>query len=124
MYEHATLQEAYTGSLIAGKGKQLNNIRAVMERNKFKYEDWARVRFGAGTPWRRCWFVITPPDEKEYQKMQKNLKKKSPYEKPQVLNGDLKFYESRKIGKRTLPIATISNAYSALRSLSTIQTLD
>src|SRR6266704_6545685 len=44
MYEHATLQEAYTGSLIAGKGKALNNIRTILERTKVKREDWARVR--------------------------------------------------------------------------------
>jgi CCR4-NOT transcriptional complex subunit CAF120 len=113
MYEHATLQEAYTGSLIAGKGKQLNNIRQVMERSRFKYEDWARVRFGAGTPWRRCWFVITPPDEKEYQKMQKKSAKKNMYDKAPVLKGDLKFYETSKVTKKTMPIATISNAYSA-----------
>lgn len=113
MYEHATLQEAYTGSLIAGKGKQLNNIRQVMERSRFKYEDWARVRFGAGTPWRRCWFVITPPDEKEYQKTQKKSAKKNMYDKAPVLKGNLKFYETSKVTKKTMPIATISNAYSA-----------
>jgi CCR4-NOT transcriptional complex subunit CAF120 len=113
LYEHTTLQEAYTGSLIAGKGKMLNNIRAIMDRTRFKYEDWARVRFGAGTPWRRCWFVITPPDEKEYQKMQKIWKKKTPYEKMPVLKGDLKFYDSKKISKKTRPIATITDAWSA-----------
>ncbi len=57
MFEHSSLQEAYTGSLIAGKGRMLNNIRAIIERTKMKHEDWARVRFGAGTPWRRCWCV-------------------------------------------------------------------
>ncbi|TID16321.1 hypothetical protein E6O75_ATG11439 [Venturia nashicola] len=113
MYEHATLQEAYTGSLIAGKGKQLNNIRQVMERSKFKHEDWARVRFGAGTSWRRCWFVITPPDEKGFQKMQKKSAKKNMYDKNPVLKGTLKFYETCKVTKKTTPIATISNAYSA-----------
>lgn len=115
MYEHATLQEAYTGALIAGKGKTLNNINIVMERSKLRSEDWARVRFGAGTPWRRCWCVITPPDEKEVQKMQKQLnKKKSAYDrsKPPILKGDIKFYDTKKT-KKTLPIATISNAYSA-----------
>ncbi|KIW07456.1 hypothetical protein, variant [Verruconis gallopava] len=112
MYEYATLQEAYTGSLVAGKGKTLNNIRQILERNRFKYEDWARVRFGAGTPWRRCWFVITPPDEKEWEKAQK-MAKKNKYAKPPVLKGDIKFYETRKVTKRTRPIATITNAYSA-----------
>jgi CCR4-NOT transcriptional complex subunit CAF120 len=113
MYEHATLQEAYTGSLIAGKGKLLNNIRTIMERSRAPYEDWARVRFGAGTPWRRCWFVISPPDEKEYQRVQKTMKKKNPYDKMPVLKGDLKFYESKKVTKKSRPIATITHAYSA-----------
>ncbi|KAF2096658.1 hypothetical protein NA57DRAFT_14460, partial [Rhizodiscina lignyota] len=113
MFEHSSLQEAYTGSLIAGKGKNLNNIRTIMDRTKFIQEDWARVRFGAGTPWRRCWYVITPPDEKEYQKLQKAQKKRNPYEKPPVLKGTIKFYDSNKVKKKTRPIATVTDAYSA-----------
>ncbi len=114
IYENATLQEAYTGSLIAGKGKSLNGIRTILERTRFKYEDWARVRFGAGTPWRRCWFVVSPPDEKEFQKLQKSAKRRTVYERPSaLLKGDIKFYESRKITKKSLPIATIKDAYSA-----------
>lgn len=113
MFEHATLQEAYTGSLIAGKGKSLNNIKVIMERTRLKTEDWTRVRFGAGTPWRRCWCVISPPDEKEVQKLQKSLKKKSAYDRPvQSLKGDIKFYDTKKT-KKTQPIATIRDAYSA-----------
>ncbi|PMD40001.1 hypothetical protein L207DRAFT_566858 [Hyaloscypha variabilis F] len=115
MYEHATLQEAYTGALIAGKGKALNNISAIMDRARLPTADWARVRFGAGTPWRRCWCVITPPDEKEVQKLQKQLnKKRSAYDrsKPPLLKGDIKFYDSKKT-KKVRPIATISDAYSA-----------
>lgn len=113
MFEHATLQEAYTGSLIAGKGKGLNNIKVIMERTRFKTEDWARVRFGAGTPWRRCWCVISPPDEKEVSKQQKSLKKKSAYERPgPILKGTVKFYDTKKT-KKTMPIATINDAYSA-----------
>jgi len=115
MFEHATLQEAYTGALIAGKGKALNNINLIMERTKVKTEDWARVRFGAGTPWRRCWCVITPPDEKEVIKLQKQVnKKKSAYDrsKAPALKGDIKFYDSRKT-KKVNPIATITNVYTA-----------
>lgn len=115
MFEHTTLQEAYTGALIAGKGKGLNNINLIMERTRSKTEDWARVRFGAGTPWRRCWCVITPPDEKEVQKLQKQInKKKSAYDRsrPAVLKGDIKFYDSKKT-KKISPIATITDAYSA-----------
>ena len=113
MFEHATLQEAYTGSLIAGKGKSLNNIRTIMDRTKLKTEEWTRVRFGAGTPWRRCWCVITPPDEKEIQKLQKSLKKKSAYDRTApVLKGDIKFYDTKKT-KKARPIATINDAYSA-----------
>ncbi|KAG8527069.1 uncharacterized protein KY384_008498 [Bacidia gigantensis] len=111
MYENATLQEAYTGSLIAGKGKLLNNIKVIMEKTKFKNEDWTRVRFGAGTPWRRCWCVISPPDEKEVSKQQKRLKK-SAYERSQPLKGTIKFYDTKKTKKAT-PIATINEAYSA-----------
>jgi CCR4-NOT transcriptional complex subunit CAF120 len=118
MFEHATLQEAYTGALIAGKGKTLNNIGVIMERSRQKTEEWVRVRFGAGVPWKRCWCVISPPDEKEYQKLQKELKKKSPYDRshPPVLKGDIKFYDTRKEGKKqkkAKPIATITDAYSA-----------
>ena len=45
--------------------------------------------------------------------MQKTMKKRSPYEKMPVLKGDLKFYESKRITKRTKPIATITDAFSA-----------
>lgn len=118
MYEHSILQEAYTGALIAGKGKTLNNINVIMERTRFKSEQWVRVRFGAGVPWRRCWCVVSPPDEKEYQKMQKEMKKRSPYDRSHapVLKGDIKFYDTRKDGKKqkkAQPIATITDAYSA-----------
>ncbi|KAH8431758.1 PH domain protein [Aspergillus melleus] len=113
LFEHTSLYEAYTGSIIAGKGKHLNNIRSILERSRFKHEDWARVRFGAGTPWRRCWFVVTPPNEKEFQKAQKSLKKKSAYDRaPKLVLGDIKFYETKKT-KKVKPIATITNAYSA-----------
>ncbi|KAF3060042.1 hypothetical protein GL218_05136 [Daldinia childiae] len=117
MFEHSTLQEAYTGALIAGKGKTLNNIGVIMERARTPMDQWVRVRFGAGVPWRRCWCVISPPDEKEFIKAQKEHKKKSPYDRhTPLLKGDIKFYDSRKDGKKhkkMLPIATISDAYSA-----------
>ncbi|OTB15887.1 hypothetical protein K445DRAFT_300674 [Daldinia sp. EC12] len=117
MFEHSTLQEAYTGALIAGKGKTLNNIGVIMERARTPMDQWVRVRFGAGVPWRRCWCVISPPDEKEYIKAQKEHKKKSPYDRHgPLLKGDIRFYDSRKDGKKhkkMLPIATISDAYSA-----------
>ncbi|KAI0206255.1 hypothetical protein F4808DRAFT_112193 [Astrocystis sublimbata] len=118
MFEHSTLQEAYTGALIAGKGKHLNNIGVIMERSRLHVNQWVRVRFGAGVPWRRCWCVVSPPDEKEYQKIMKEHKKKNPYDRshPPVLKGDIKFYDQRKEGKRQKklqPIATISDAYSA-----------
>jgi CCR4-NOT transcriptional complex subunit CAF120 len=112
MFEHSALQEAYTGSLIAGKGKFLNNMRQIMERSKFVYEDWARVRFGAGTPWKRCWCVISPPDEKEFAKAQK-LAKKNPYDRIRMPKGDVRFYDTRKVTKKTRPLATISDAYAA-----------
>jgi len=114
IFEYATLQEAYTGSIIAGKGKYLNNIRTIMERSRYPSGDWARVRFGAGTPWRRCWCVITPPGEKEMHKAVKREKKRSAYDQSVLpVTGDIKFYENRKITKKSKPIATITNAFSA-----------
>ncbi|KAI0018436.1 hypothetical protein F4780DRAFT_771791 [Xylariomycetidae sp. FL0641] len=118
MFEHSTLQEAYTGALIAGKGKTLNNIGVIMERSRTPMEQWVRVRFGAGVPWRRCWCVITPPDEKEYQRVMKEYKKKNPYggSHAPVPKGSIKFYDTRREGKKArkiLPIATISDSYSA-----------
>ncbi|KAF1840394.1 uncharacterized protein K460DRAFT_207512 [Cucurbitaria berberidis CBS 394.84] len=112
MYEHTTLQEAYTGALIAGKGRTLNNIRIILDRQCAPYEDWVRVRFGAGTPWRRCWGVVSPPDQKEYAKLQKSQKKSNLYERPVQLKGDIKFYDTKKVTKKTKPIATVKDAYS------------
>lgn len=113
MYEHTTLQEAYTGALIAGKGKTLNNIRAILDRQCPVYEDWVRVRFGAGTPWRRCWCVVSPPDQKEYARLQKSQKKSNVYDRsPVQLKGDLKFFDTKKVTKKTKPIATVKDAYS------------
>ncbi|KGO75433.1 hypothetical protein PITC_081190 [Penicillium italicum] len=112
MFEHTSLYEAYTGSLIAAKGRTLNGINSILAPTKFKYEDWARVRFGAGTPWRRCWFVICPPDEKELQKAKK-LMKKSAYDRLTMpVTGNIKFYETRKT-KKAIPIATVTQVYSA-----------
>ncbi|KAK0633408.1 hypothetical protein B0T14DRAFT_418348 [Immersiella caudata] len=119
MFEHSTLQEAYTGALIAGKGKLLNNINIIMERARLPVQEWVRVRFGAGVPWRRCWCVIDPPNEKEYQKAQKDLKKRSPYDRSHapILKGEIRFYDSKKEAekkkKHSHPIATITDAYSA-----------
>ncbi|KFH40453.1 hypothetical protein ACRE_088810 [Hapsidospora chrysogenum ATCC 11550] len=118
IYEYNCLQEAYTGALIAGKGKTLNNINVIMERARFKTEEWVLVRFGAGVPWRRCWGVINPPNEKEYAKLEKELKKRSPYDRSTVpvVKGDIKFYDQKIEGKKqkkVQPIATITDAYSA-----------
>ena len=114
MFEYASLQEAYTGGLIAGKGKTLNSIRQILDRTQFKYEDWVRVRFGAGTPWRRCWCVVSPPDHKESQKLQKTMKKRTIYSRPATtVKGNIKFYESSKVTKKSVPIATVGDAYSA-----------
>ncbi|KAA8635824.1 hypothetical protein SMACR_04267 [Sordaria macrospora] len=119
IFEHSTLQEAYTGALIAGKGKSLNNIGVIMERAKAPIQEWVRVRFGAGVPWRRCWCVIEPPSEKEVQKAQKEFKKRSPYDRSHgpVLKGQIKFYDSRKDAekkkKHSKPIASITDAYAA-----------
>ncbi|KAK4192684.1 hypothetical protein QBC35DRAFT_469547 [Podospora australis] len=119
IYEHSTLQEAYTGALIAGKGKKLNNINIIMEKARMPVQEYVRVRFGAGVPWRRCWCVIEPPSEKDYQKAAKDLKKRSPYDRSHapLLKGEIRFYDNKKEAekkkKHQKPIASISDAYSA-----------
>ncbi|KAK4158158.1 hypothetical protein C8A00DRAFT_39542 [Chaetomidium leptoderma] len=119
MFEHSTLQEAYTGALVAGKGKTLNNINIVMERARQPVQQWVRVRFGAGVPWRRCYCVIEPPSEKEYQKAQKEFKKRSPYDRTHgpVLKGDIRFFDTKKEAekkkKHQRPIAAITDAHSS-----------
>ncbi|KAJ6119267.1 hypothetical protein N7523_003547 [Penicillium sp. IBT 18751x] len=112
MYEHTSLYEAYTGSLIAARGKTLPGIQSILVPTKFKHEDWARVRFGAGTPWRRCWFVINPPNEKDLQKARKAMKK-SAYDRLSIpVLGNIQFFETKKT-KKVQPIATITDVYSA-----------
>src|SRR4051812_28109340 len=118
MFEYSTLQEAYTGALVAGKGKLLNNINIIMERARQPVQQWVRVRFGAGVPWRRCYCVIEPPNEKEYQKAQKEFKKRSPYDRTHgpVLKGEIRFFDTKKEAdkkkKHQRPIAAITDAYS------------
>lgn len=112
MYEHTSLYEAYTGSLIAAKGKNLPGIQSILMPTKFKHEDWARVRFGAGTPWRRCWFVINPPDEKEVQKARKKMKKSAYDRLTMPMTGNIQFFETKKT-KKVQPIATLTQVYSA-----------
>lgn len=105
--------------MIAGKGKTLNNINIIMERARQPIHEWVRVRFGAGVPWKRCYCVIDPPSEKEYQKAQKEYKKRSPYDRshPPILKGAIRFFETKKDAdkkkKHQRPIATITDAYSA-----------
>lgn len=112
MYEHTSLYEAYTGSLVAAKGKHLNGISSILAPTRFIYQDWARVRFGAGTPWRRCWFVISPPDEKELQKARK-ITKKSAYDRLSIpITGNIRFYDTKKT-KKAIPIATVTHVFSA-----------
>ncbi|KAI5844268.1 hypothetical protein BZA05DRAFT_172980 [Tricharina praecox] len=114
MFEHAKLQEIYTGALIAAKGRTLNGITQITAKTNFKYEDWVRVRFGAGTPWRKCWAVITQPDEKVIKKAKAAAKKAGNTSYPQhpIFKGDIRFYDSKK-SKKQAPIATIVDAYAA-----------
>ncbi|KAI5800722.1 hypothetical protein FPQ18DRAFT_60400 [Pyronema domesticum] len=114
IFEHSKLQEIYTGALIAAKGKSLNGIGQITSRTAFKHEDWVRVRFGAGTPWRKCWAVVSQPNEKEVKKAKAAAKKakNTAYQQPQVLKGDIRFYDTKK-SKKTQPIATIVDAFAA-----------
>lgn len=114
MFELSKLQEIYTGALISGKGKALNAINSITAKTRHKYEEWVRVRFGAGTPWRKCWAVVSQPDEKIIKKARAAQKKanNTAYQVHTVFKGDIKFFESKK-GKKQRPIATMTDAYAA-----------
>ncbi|KAJ8100581.1 hypothetical protein POJ06DRAFT_196618, partial [Lipomyces tetrasporus] len=96
LFESVSLQEAYTGALLAGKGSKLNGIRLLLEETKFKHQDSVVVRFGAGMPWTRCWATITPAG---YKKKKKNK------------IGRIDFFETKKAKQRKQqPLATVSAA--------------
>ncbi|KAK9357832.1 hypothetical protein V1504DRAFT_463077 [Lipomyces starkeyi] len=96
LFESVSLQEAYTGALLAAKGSKLNGIRLLLQETKFKHQDWVVVRFGAGMPWTRCWAVITPAGYKK---------------KKQNKTGRIDFFETKKAKQRKQqPLATISAA--------------
>lgn len=107
IYENTQLHESYTGALIAGKGRALNGIGEILNHKNLKVEQWTRVRFKPGTPWKRCWCVINPPEAKASEKIRRSI-----YERPDAPKGNIKFYENKKT-KRAQPIATITNVYSA-----------
>ncbi|KAK9241348.1 hypothetical protein V1525DRAFT_334660, partial [Lipomyces kononenkoae] len=99
LFESVSLQEAYTGALLAGKGSKLNGIHLLLEETKFKHQDWVVVRFGAGMPWTRCWAVVTPAG---YKNKKKNK------------TGRIDFFETKKAKQRKQqPLATISAAKAA-----------
>lgn len=99
LFEYVSLNEAYTGALLAGKGSKLHGIRQVLQETKFKHQEQVVVRFGAGMPWTKCWAVVTPPG---YKKRKANK------------TGHIKFYESMKAKqKKQDPIAVISGAVAA-----------
>jgi CCR4-NOT transcriptional complex subunit CAF120 len=94
--------------MVAGKGKDklLNTIRTIFNA-KPKYEGWAFVRFGAGAPWKRCRFVVTPSDEKRFpiRTDQSETMRSMP-------KGDLKFYHTMN-SKKTQIFASITDAWAA-----------
>ncbi|KAK9461946.1 uncharacterized protein V1516DRAFT_623028, partial [Lipomyces oligophaga] len=96
LFESTSLQEAYTGALLAARGSKMNGIRMLLQETKFKHQEWAVVRFGAGMPWTRCWAVVIPAG----------------YKKKKVHKfGHIDFYESEKAKqKKQKPLATITAA--------------
>ena len=103
VFEYTSLQESYTGALLSAKGSKLNGIRTLLSETKFKHEEWVGVRFGSGMPWKKCWTVITPDDEK--------LRKKK-HNKETALLGTIAFYEDKKKSKKP-PLALVTFAYAA-----------
>ncbi|KAK9453975.1 hypothetical protein V1511DRAFT_461360, partial [Dipodascopsis uninucleata] len=99
MFELVSLQQAYTGALLAARGIKLSDIKQLLQPTKFKHQDSALVRFGTGMPWTKCWAVVTPAG---YKKRKQNK------------FGHIDFYESEKAKqKKQAPMATISGARAA-----------
>ncbi|KAK9448461.1 uncharacterized protein V1518DRAFT_419030 [Limtongia smithiae] len=99
MFEFVSLQEAYTGALLAGLGSKMNGIRLLLQESKFKHQEWVVVRFGIGMPYVRCWAVVTPSG---YKKRKRNKV------------GHIDFYESKKAKqKKHKPLATVTAAKAA-----------
>ncbi|CAL9736390.1 protein Skg3p [Monosporozyma servazzii] len=81
LYEHVSLQEAYTGAFLSSRGSKLGDIKNILaSNNKFTYSEWVSVRFGPGMPWKRCFAVVTQYNkkisEKDKKKYNSNMKKK------------------------------------------------
>lgn len=77
LYEHVSLQEAYTGAFLSSRGSKLGDIKNILaSNNKFTYSEWVSVRFGPGMPWQRCFAVVTQYNKKISEKDNKNSKKK------------------------------------------------
>lgn len=116
MFENTLLQESYTGSLFAGKGRTINNLTDFLRPTRFVHESWARVRFRPGTPWRRCWCVITPANPKETFRLQKAARKFNPAHEGgaalPIARGNVSFYEKPE-KKGVVPLARITEAWAA-----------
>ncbi|PRT52873.1 hypothetical protein B9G98_00493 [Wickerhamiella sorbophila] len=113
MFERTSLQEAYTGALLSCKGTQLNGIRSLLGPTKVRRDGWCSVRFGAGMPWRRVWFMATPgPLLTAKEHKQASVPGLPELSKKERANyGRIAFYESAKNLKK--PLAIIVRAHSA-----------
>ena len=98
LFEYASLQESYTGALIAGFGKSVNNIRHILTESRLKTEGWVRVRFAPGTSWQKYWAVCSPPEKKKKKKDLTTL-------------GEIALYENKKVKK--YPFVTVTDVYAA-----------
>lgn len=113
MFERTSLQEAYTGALLSCKGTKLNGIRSLLGPTKVRRDGWCSVRFGAGMPWRRVWFVATPgPLLTAKEHKHSNVPGLPELSKKERSNyGRIAFYENSKNLKK--PLAIIVRAHSA-----------
>lgn len=102
-----------------------DEIGLIKERTKVKHKQWVNIRFSPGTPWTRCWCIITPPGHRRYQKLQNGLRKRlsgvfnAPILDP---SGSLEFYTSNET-THLKPFAKITNASCAFAIYPELETL-
>ncbi|RPA86939.1 hypothetical protein BJ508DRAFT_122297 [Ascobolus immersus RN42] len=115
MFDNATLSEAYTGCLLAGKGKPLSSTKEILARTSSTTELWVQVRFASGEVWEKVWCMICPPDEKAFQKRKKMMQKELESGNGNIipyLTGEIKFYRTNKNKKKQTPLAVVRSAYA------------
>ncbi|ODQ80247.1 hypothetical protein BABINDRAFT_166600 [Babjeviella inositovora NRRL Y-12698] len=59
-FEHASLQKAYSATLLSSRGARLSDIANLLAPRRYAHEEWLGIRFGAGSSWTRVFARVEP----------------------------------------------------------------